>query len=238
MYLSSIVQGLLLSAAAISATAIERTVPEATAMIVARDALELTGRQCMASVRSARNVHPVSSNAHGWQIQTTAVFAAACLISLQLVQKPSFGSSYIRKPDPLYTNCAQLMNRSTVQKPEFQLTEWPKHLQKVIVCNPSHKHKPTAYSCAATFLECGVSWYFRKLKLDLWVRVRSTIAQALAEAGANVAIWSNGNKKVNAEVEKIEKTYDVFRKRKSFPHIPLDLAPSLRGVLSDRGGPF
>jgi len=36
-----------------------------------------------------------------------------------------------------------------------------------------------------------------------------TVAHALAEAGANVAIWYNSNKKAIAEAEKIEKTFGV-----------------------------
>jgi sorbose reductase len=36
-----------------------------------------------------------------------------------------------------------------------------------------------------------------------------SVAHALAEAGANVAIWYNSNKKAIAEAEKIEKTYGV-----------------------------
>lgn len=35
------------------------------------------------------------------------------------------------------------------------------------------------------------------------------VAQCLAEAGANVAIWYNSNKKAIAEAENIEKTYGV-----------------------------
>ena len=35
------------------------------------------------------------------------------------------------------------------------------------------------------------------------------VAHALAEAGANVAIWYNSNKKAIAEAENIEKTYGV-----------------------------
>jgi len=36
-----------------------------------------------------------------------------------------------------------------------------------------------------------------------------SVAHALAEAGANVAIWYNSNKKAIEEAEKIEKTYSV-----------------------------
>jgi sorbose reductase len=35
------------------------------------------------------------------------------------------------------------------------------------------------------------------------------VAHSLAEAGANVAIWYNSNKKAIAEAENIEKTYGV-----------------------------
>ena len=35
------------------------------------------------------------------------------------------------------------------------------------------------------------------------------VAHALAEAGANVAIWYNSNKQAIAEAENIEKTYGV-----------------------------
>ncbi|RDW60067.1 L-xylulose reductase-like protein [Coleophoma crateriformis] len=49
------------------------------------------------------------------------------------------------------------------------------------------------------------------------------IAQCLAEAGANVAIWYNSNKKAIAEAEKIEKEYGV--KCKAYQVNVLEFAP-------------
>jgi sorbose reductase len=46
------------------------------------------------------------------------------------------------------------------------------------------------------------------------------IAQGLAEAGANVAIWYNSNKQALKEAEKIEKDYGV----KCKPTYPFSLA--------------
>jgi sorbose reductase len=45
------------------------------------------------------------------------------------------------------------------------------------------------------------------------------VAQALAEAGANVAIWYNSNKQALAEAENIEKTYGVKCKRTPITHV-------------------
>ena len=42
------------------------------------------------------------------------------------------------------------------------------------------------------------------------------VAHALAEAGANVAIWYNSNKKAIVEAEKIEKTFGVKCKLQAF----------------------
>lgn len=54
------------------------------------------------------------------------------------------------------------------------------------------------------------------------------VAHALAEAGANVAIWYNSNKKAIAEAEKIEKTYGVKGKFRTF-HLHLRLFyPSIK----------
>jgi sorbose reductase len=39
--------------------------------------------------------------------------------------------------------------------------------------------------------------------------IGKSVAQALAEAGANVAIWYNSNKKALEEAEKIEKDFGV-----------------------------
>lgn len=61
-----------------------------------------------------------------------------------------------------------------------------------------------------------------------------SVAHALAEAGANVAIWYNSNKKAIAEAEKIEKEYGVKCESDSLPSSVVVCVCQMRSWLRGR----